>query len=130
VRLRRAELQRVITRTEPLYRRSDTGELTTLRDAPAARCGTPPGSTMTPLHGRRRHLARGAHAGRHVDGRLAREQLHAADDDVHKCWVRHGDPRTGELHVDKNGVTCSAGAGSILSGSYHGFLHNGYLVEC
>jgi hypothetical protein len=48
---------------------------------------------------------------------------------THYCWIRHGDPRTGEIHVDKNGDTCAAGAGSILSGSYHGFLHNGYLTD-
>lgn len=48
----------------------------------------------------------------------------------HYCWVRHGDPRTGEIHVDKNGDTCDAGAGSILVGGYHGFLHNGYLTPC
>lgn len=47
----------------------------------------------------------------------------------HKCWVRHGDPKTGSVHVDKDGVTCGAGAGSILSGSYHGFLHGGYLTD-
>lgn len=52
---------------------------------------------------------------------------------THYCWVRHGDPRTGNVHVDKDakraGVeTCSAGAGSILCGSYHGFLHNGFLT--
>jgi hypothetical protein len=52
------------------------------------------------------------------------------EDTVHKCWVRHGDPRTGKVHVDKNGNTCGAGAGSILSGSYHGFLHDGFLVSC
>ncbi len=46
----------------------------------------------------------------------------------HKCWVRHGDPKAGTLHVDKNGVTCGAGAGSIQSGDYHGFLHNGHLT--
>lgn len=56
----------------------------------------------------------------------------------HRCWVRHGDPRDpqGErsgvkLHVDKKGVTCAAGAGSIGSGKgpsyYHGFLHHGEL---
>jgi hypothetical protein len=48
----------------------------------------------------------------------------------HDCWVRHGDPRTGEVHVDKNGDTCAAGAGSILLGNYHGFLHHGYLTDC
>ena len=44
----------------------------------------------------------------------------------HYCWVRHGDPRhPSTLHVDKNGPTCQAGAGSIMTGTYHGFLHNG-----
>lgn len=46
------------------------------------------------------------------------------DDNVHKCWVRHGDVKKGEIHVDKNGFTCAAGAGSIDTGKYHGFLHN------
>lgn len=56
----------------------------------------------------------------------------------HRCWVRHGDPRTGVVHVDKNGLTCRAGAGSILfKGNpargvpdYHGFLHHGKLTNC
>lgn len=48
---------------------------------------------------------------------------------THQCWVRHGDPRTGEVHVDKNGNTCAAGAGSIMMERWHGFLHNGYLVS-
>jgi hypothetical protein len=52
------------------------------------------------------------------------------DDNVHRCWCRHGDPRaTGGLHVDKVGNTCAAGAGSIQTSDWHGFLHNGYLVE-
>lgn len=50
------------------------------------------------------------------------------DDDVHKCWVRHGSPEEGTLHVDKNGHTCGAGAGSIALPNWHGFLHNGHLV--
>lgn len=49
------------------------------------------------------------------------------DDDVHRCWVRHGKPEDGTLHVDKNGNTCAAGAGSIQTPSWHGFLHNGTL---
>jgi hypothetical protein len=55
----------------------------------------------------------------------------------HKCWVRHGDPRDPQglkggvkLHVDKAGDTCAAGAGSIIAGSFHGFLHHGSLVSC
>lgn len=50
-------------------------------------------------------------------------------DKVHRCWVRTGDPKTGNLHVCKEGNTSDAGAGSIMSGNYHGFLHRGYLVE-
>jgi hypothetical protein len=45
------------------------------------------------------------------------------DDSVHKCWVRHGEPPI--ITVDKDGETCSAGAGSIQAGDYHGFLRNG-----
>jgi hypothetical protein len=53
------------------------------------------------------------------------------DDGLHRCWVRHGDPRKGEpVHVDKNGLTCQAGAGSIVVPKWHGFLHSGLLVSC
>lgn len=48
-------------------------------------------------------------------------------DRSHRCWVRHGDPRTGEVHVDKDGATCSAGGGSIQTAKWHGYLHHGYL---
>jgi hypothetical protein len=55
-------------------------------------------------------------------------------DTLHRCWVLHGDPERGELvHVDKAGLTCTAGAGSILSplpGQWHGFLHRGKLRKC
>lgn len=46
----------------------------------------------------------------------------------HQCWVRHGDPRTCSVTVDKDGDTCSAGAGSIQAGDYHGFLRDGVLT--
>jgi len=48
------------------------------------------------------------------------------DDKAHRCWVRHGEPPN--ITVDKNGLTCSAGAGSIQAGDYHGFLQNGSLT--
>lgn len=48
-------------------------------------------------------------------------------DRPHKCWVRHGDPRTEPVSVDKDGDTCGAGAGSILAKDYHGFLSGGVL---
>lgn len=51
------------------------------------------------------------------------------DDNHHWCWVRHGKPENGTLHVDKNGKTCAAGAGSIQTPKWHGFLHNGFLHE-
>lgn len=56
------------------------------------------------------------------------------DDFMHRCWVLHGDPETGIVHVDKNGLTCNAGAGSImvptsksLPHGWHGFLDHGHL---
>lgn len=50
------------------------------------------------------------------------------EDKLHRCWVRHG--ISPEITVDKNGLTCSAGAGSILLPKWHGHLRNGELVEC
>jgi hypothetical protein len=50
------------------------------------------------------------------------------NDSVHRCWVRHG--TIGDrLTVDKNGNTCAAGAGSIATDKYHGFLRDGKLVN-
>lgn len=54
-------------------------------------------------------------------------------DDVHWCWNRSGRPedRTLDVRKGKPGqTTCDAGAGSIQTGSWHGFLHNGELVTC
>jgi hypothetical protein len=53
----------------------------------------------------------------------------------HYCWLRVGEPRAGKVHVDKNGNTCAAGAGSIWSdkggpGDWHGFLHDSWLKVC
>lgn len=44
------------------------------------------------------------------------------DDRLHRCWVRHGRPEDGNVHVDKNGLTCNAGGGSIDTGGWHGHL--------
>jgi hypothetical protein len=52
------------------------------------------------------------------------------DDHTHRCWVQHGRPEDGTLHVDKVGLTCAAGAGSIVVPGWHGFLHNGELRSC
>jgi len=47
------------------------------------------------------------------------------EDRLHRCWCRHGEPPN--VTVDKIGVTCQAGAGSILMGDFHGFLTNGEI---
>lgn len=49
------------------------------------------------------------------------------DSHPHKCWVRHGEPP--KITVDKDGITCGAGAGSIQVGGFHGFLRDGIFVE-
>jgi hypothetical protein len=62
-----------------------------------------------------------------VDGRASNCDM--PNDRLHRCWVRHGDPRVpGQLHVDKVGKTCRAGAGSIAIQGFHGFLHAGELA--
>lgn len=53
------------------------------------------------------------------------------NDDRHRCWVVHGDPSKGEIvTVDKNGVTCEAGAGSIATPHYHAMLQGSVLRQC
>lgn len=47
-------------------------------------------------------------------------------DRLHRCWVRHGELPL--ISVNKNGLTCKAGAGSIWHNKgtgWHGFLTNG-----
>lgn len=47
-------------------------------------------------------------------------------DRTHRCWIREGEPPF--FNVTNNGPTCDAGAGSIQSPGYHGFLQNGVLT--
>jgi hypothetical protein len=65
-----------------------------------------------------------------IDGRASNCTL--PNDKLHRCWVRHG--TVPNIHVDKKGLTCKAGAGSIITrkgepDEYHGFLHNGKFTE-
>ena len=60
----------------------------------------------------------------HKDGK----EYHPKKQLDHHCWIIHG--TAPEVTVDKNGVTCGAGAGSIQASNWHGFLRNGYLEEC
>lgn len=48
------------------------------------------------------------------------------NDRLHRCWVRHGE--VPNITVDKKGLTCKAGAGSIKTSNWHGFLRNGQFV--
>lgn len=63
-----------------------------------------------------------------IDGRCGNCTL--PDDKGHRCWVRHGDPATGLVTVDKSGASCAAGAGSVNTGGYHGYLRNGEFIAC
>lgn len=106
---------------EALYRHADTGELITLRDAPDGAmwdaywygCKGPDGRSLVAK-------CPGGHDWM-IDGRASNCTM--PDDSEHRCWVRHGEPPV--ITVDKNGLTCQAGAGSIQAGDYHGFLRNG-----
>lgn len=115
--------------TETVWRRTDTGEETTLRNAPGGAmyfadwyegmkwaCGPDGKSLCVVLPNGRTWM---------IDSRANNCTL--PNDNEHKCWVRHGTPP--EITVDKAGLTCGAGAGSILSGDYHGFLRNGFLED-
>lgn len=113
--------------SQQLYRRTDTGEETTLRRAPPGamwdahwygdRCGPDGKHLMVKLPDGHDWF---------VDGRA--NNCTMKDDSVHRCWVRHGAPP--DVTVDKGGHTCAAGAGSIATPKYHGFLRNGYLERC
>lgn len=48
------------------------------------------------------------------------------NDNEHACWVREGVPP--RVTAGKEGKTCSAGAGSIATGNYHGFLRDGVFT--
>lgn len=73
-----------------------------------------------------RHLMAVLPNGHHWDIDSRASNCGSPGDTEHRCWVRHGEPPA--VHVDKNGRTCSAGAGSIVGGDYHGFLHDGVFT--
>lgn len=77
----------------------------------------------TNCDGQRLHVQRPNGIGWDIDGRANNCTL--PDETTHRCWVREGEPPL--VTVGKAGHTCSAGAGSIASGGYHGFLQAGVL---
>lgn len=115
--------------SESLWKRSDTGEEISLRDAP-------PGAMYYATwlddckwavgpDGRALMVVCPDGYVWHVDGEAS--NCTRKGDHSHKCWVRHGTPP--DVHVDKNGVTCNAGAGSIAAPRWRGFLTNGVLQD-
>jgi hypothetical protein len=123
---------------ELIYRRTDTGEDRVLHQgAPALELGIPAAEPGACWDAWWMPFSRG------VDGIYLMVRLPDGHDwsvdsqaanctrpgEPHKCWCRHGDPRECRVTVDKNGDTCNAGAGSIASPNWHGFLRNGQLVE-
>ena len=117
-----------------LYQRQDTGEILTLREAPIGGMyyatwlddyehypKGPDGRVLNVI------VPDGTKGGSHWSPDSRASNCTMKEDKVHRCWVRHGTPPN--ITVDKNGNTCSAGAGSIATGNWHGFLRNGYLVS-
>lgn len=115
--------------TDEIYRRTDTGEETYLRNAQ-------PGAmwyawwfddTFTP-QGEHVLVVKTPGGEWVVDSQASNCTM--KDDrkqEKHHCWVWSGTPP--DITVGKDGVTCGAGAGSIQAGNYHGFLRNGYLED-
>lgn len=110
-----------------IYRRTDTGEEMTLRDAPEGAMWDATWFHDVPFwcgeDGRAIICRVPKKHDWHIDGPCSNC---TRPNEPHKCWVRHGEPPN--LTVDKNGNTCSAGGGSILTADWHGFLRNGELV--
>lgn len=141
-----------------LYRRVDTGEVMSIKEAPAGAlwratyqedCASLVGADgqcwMCKLPGGHEWMIDSRanncdspckHCGRpfHVHAQENWEQQkvncpnHYEDSRPHKCWVREG--VAPNFTVGKNGITCGAGAGSILVPEWHGFLRNGRLEQC
>lgn len=110
--------------TEMLYRRDDTGELTTLSAAPDGAMWDAPWNPWKGPDGRSMVVKCPGGSTWMIDGRANNCTL--PNDPTHRCWIRHGEPP--RITVDKDGPTCSAGAGSIQAGSYHGFLRDGVFT--
>ena len=111
-----------------VYRRADNGELMTLHEAPIGAMWYADWHWQKGPDGRCLAVkVPGSRPTGHdwiVDGRASNCTM--PDDNVHRCWVRHGTPPN--ITVDKGGNTCKAGAGSIKTDTWHGFLRGGMLV--
>jgi len=107
--------------TKSIYRRTDTGEEMFLRDAPVGAIyratWLEDWKEFTGIDGKS-YICITPGGEWNIDSRASNCTL--PNDNEHKCWCRHGEAPN--FTVDKIGNTCSAGAGSIAIGNYHGFL--------
>lgn len=116
--------------TAPLYRDPRTGQLVTLRDAEPGAMVRADWCSWLPSQDDDAPLVVKLPNGDlwYVDDQAANCTMPGDNfQKQHHCWIRHGAPP--DVTVDKQGITCGAGAGSIASGNYHGFLHNGWLED-
>lgn len=122
----------------PIYKRVDTGEEMILKDAPVGACW----NAFWMAERRKERpcfdvgddglslVVRTPGGDWPIDSRA--NNCTMPNDTAHKCWVRHSSPEdpNGTFTVDKNGVTCGAGAGSIVIGNWHGWVRNSHLISC
>ena len=113
---------------EEIYRRSDTGEETTIRNAPAGAMWYAAWLDRMQVPQGKHCLAVKTPGGEWlVDSQASNCTM--KDDfrqERHHCWILHGEPPNVTANK-QGGSTCGAGAGSIQVGNYHGFLRNGFL---
>lgn len=114
--------------TDAIFRRTDNDQAVSLRDAPPGAMYDAewlPESFGVGEDGRRLYVVCPSGVTWFIDGHASNCTM--PEDNIHKCWVRHGE--VPNITVDKNGVTCAAGGGSIIAGNYHGFLRDGEFTE-
>lgn len=122
---------------ETLFRRVDTGEVMTIAQAPAGAMWFADWMNEGRVWGGDQDRWMRGPDGRClvvktpggewlVDSRASNCTM--PEDKAHKCWVRHGTAPL--ITVDKNGLTCGAGGGSIQTKGFHAMLTGGVLREC
>lgn len=115
--------------TDDIYVRKDTGEEMTIQEAPAGAMWYAWWMDQFQIPQDDHNLVVKTPGGEwSIDSQASNCTM--PDDrkqEKHHCWVRSGIPPL--VTVGKDGPTCSAGAGSIQCGKYHGFLRHGYLEE-
>jgi hypothetical protein len=106
--------------------RPEIGDMfwTTWRLTPAEGGGTECSCTWSNCDGR--HLYVILPDGHEWDTSSRASNCTMKDDKTHRCWVLSGEPPN--VTSSKTGHTCRAGAGSVATGKWHGFLRNGKLT--